>query len=127
MYIFRAVKRMPRVRRVPGRLKMGANTGSKKLTPEMASVINTSIIGGSALCLSYMVLESIRLSKPGSEEERVTLRKVRKTAEATAAGATEGVIGVTGSPSSLMGSIVNFFNSWFSPSEVKSSNETKNS
>ena len=110
---------------------MGANTGSKKLTPEMASVINTSIIagtiGGSALCLSYMVLESIRLSKPGSEEERVTLRKVRKTAEATAAGATEGVIGVTGSPSSLMGSIVNFFNSWFSPSEVKSSNETKNS
>ena len=89
------------------------------LTPELTSIINTTIKVVGALCfglggsyiLSNALLESIKLSKPGSAEETAAMNKVRKTAEATAAGAVDGALSVSGTP----GGILRYLLWWTSP------------
>lgn len=89
------------------------------LTPELASIINTTIKSLSALCfglggsyiLSNTLLESIKLSKPGSAEETAAVNKVRETAEATAAEAVDGTLSGSGTP----GSYLRYLFWWSSP------------
>ena len=110
--------RSPFLRALSGARRL---SGSDRVfsSAELTSIINTTIKVVGALCfglggsyiLSNALLESIKLSKPGSAEETAAMNKVRKTAEATAAGAVDGALSVSGTP----GGILRYLLWWTSP------------